>query len=139
MLWGVFLLYKQWTGAYSNSNAIRNELCIISHQWIHKMHENVIASGSCSLNMCWTAVEGFAHWSVNHDSVVLFSFCTYKFIYWSHIFYGSRCVKGARLRALKPREMAHCDVVYPNTECNTVNVVKTFFNGWLLLLLIWLL
>lgn len=37
--------------------------------------------------------------------------------------------KGARLIALKPREMAHCDVVYPNTECNTVNVVKTFSNG----------
>lgn len=36
-------------------------------------------------------------------------------------------------RAVKPREMAHCDVVYPspNTECNTVNVVKTFFlNGY---------
>lgn len=46
------------------------------------------------------------------------------------MFYGSRCVNEARLIAPKPREMAHCDVVYPNTECNTVNVtVETFSNG----------
>lgn len=49
------------------------------------------------------------------------------------MFHGSGCVEGARLESGEARETAHCDVVYPspNTECNTVIVVKTFFlNGY---------
>lgn len=54
---------KQVTGAYSNSNAIRYELCVImSHQCIHKMHENITVRGRRGLAFA-------AQRRVRHNSV----------------------------------------------------------------------
>lgn len=123
---GFFSSYKEkeLTGAYSNRDAIKYELSHC-HQWVHNVHEH------SEPKMCWTAVEGDSRCT----SWFCFLCCASHFVHtnWFSGFHNDSwvwmCRKEHAWQRWKPREMAHCDVVYPNTECNTVNVVETFSNG----------
>lgn len=102
-----FLRLKQVTGAYSNSDAIRCEICFIMPPVIHKMHENATVSGRCGLDTCWAAVVvvvvvGGRRCTVMCKIMILFVVLWFSYVH-TNLFIDLVCLmdldvsKGARL------------------------------------------